>query len=150
MYEDLVAQESLKPEPRADHELVRRLLTRAEKDLAIAKKILLHDEPTALDLVYKSMFHAGNALVRSQGFRPGRIRQHRGVVEAVRRTLGSELTPVVAKFDRLRQKRNEFEYQALFRGSRTEIKSAFQDTQKLLTKIRQHIGAHDPQKDLGV
>lgn len=147
-YDDLVKKESLKKEPKVDFKLVSRLLKRAKKDLIMAKRNLDADEPTALDLVYKSMFHAANALIRSQGFRPGKIKQHIGVIGAVKRTLGVKAKPIIFKFDRLRQKRNEFEYQGLYRGTRTEIKNSFADAKKLIEEIEKYIQAKNPQRKL--
>lgn len=145
-YDDLIKMENLKETPGRDFKLIERLINRAEKDLQVAKKNLDDDEPTALDLVYKSMFHASNALIRSQGFRPGRIRQHIGVIEAVERTLGVEAKPIVHKFDQLRKKRNEFEYQGLYRGTKTEIINGFSEAKKLIKKIKKYIEEKNPQK----
>lgn len=145
-FNDLVRKESLKKVSRIDWQMVSRLIERAKKDLKTAKKNLNDDEPTALDLVYKSMFHAANALIQSQGYRPGKVRQHIGVIEAIERTLGVETRPIIRKFDRLRQKRNEFEYQGLYRGTKTEIINGFQYAEILIEKIREHIHAKNPQK----
>ena len=54
-YDDLVKKESLKKEFRIDYGHIERLVRRSKKDLQVAKKNLNIDEPTALDLVYKSM-----------------------------------------------------------------------------------------------
>lgn len=145
-FDDLVRKESLKKVSQIDWQMVSRLIKRAKKDLKTAKKNLNDDEPTALDLVYKSMFHAANALIQSQGFRPGRIQQHIGVIEAVERTLGVETRPMIRKFDRLRQKRNEFEYQGLYRGTKTEIINGFHDAEILIEKIEEYIHLKNPQK----
>ena len=144
-YEDLIKIESLKKEPKVDFRQIQLLIIRAKKDLEVAKKNLDDDEPTAMDLLYKSMFHASNALIRSQGFRPGRIRQHIGVIEAVKRTLGIEIESVILKFNRLRQKRNEFEYLGLYRGTKTEIKNGFHDAEKLIKKIENYLEKKNPQ-----
>lgn len=145
-YDDLVKKESLKKETSVDYAQVERLVVRSKKDLQVAKRTLDIDEATALDLVYKSMFHASNALIRSQGYRPGKIKQHIGVVEAVERSLGSKIKPTILKFDRLRVKRNEFEYQGLYRSSKTEIKNSFQDAEKLIESIEEYIEHHNPQR----
>ena len=144
-FDDLVRKESLKKVLRIDWQMVLRLIERAKKDLKTAKKNLNDDEPTALDLVYKSMFHAANALIQFQGYRPGKVRQHIGVIEAIERTLGVEIRPIIRKFDRLRQKRNEFEYQGLYRGTKTEIINGFHDAKILIEKIEAYIHAKNPQ-----
>lgn len=145
-YDDLLKKGSLKQQPNINFTQIERLIKRAKKDLAVAKKILDTDEPTALDLVYKSMFHAANALISSQGFRPGRVSQHIGVIETVKRTLGVEIEPIVAKFDRLRKKRNELEYEGLYRGTKTEITNGIHDAEVLIGRIEEYIEEKNPQK----
>lgn len=145
-YDDLIKSEGLKKVLRIDWVLVERLIIRAKRDLEMAKKNLRDDEPTAMDLVYKSMFHAANALIQAQGYRPGKVRQHVGTIEAIERTLGLEIKPIIRKFDRLRQKRNEFEYQGLYRGTRTEIRNSFVDAGVLIGKIENYIQEKHPQR----
>jgi uncharacterized protein (UPF0332 family) len=147
-YDDLVKKESLKKEDRIDYAQIERLIIRSKKDIQVARKNLNIDEATALELVYKSMFHASNALIRSQGYRPGKIKQHIGVVEAVERSLGAKIKPIILKFDRLRIKRNEFEYQGLYRSSKTEIKNGLQDAEKLIKSIEDYIEKNNPQRKL--
>lgn len=145
-FDDLIQAENLKRVPRVDFVLVQQLLRRSKKDIETAKKNLNYDEPTALDLVYKSMFHAANALIQSEGYRPGKIRQHIGVIEAVKRILGVEIRPIILKFDHLRQKRNDIEYQGLYRGTKTEIKNSFHDAEILIKKIEKYIEVKNPQR----
>ncbi len=49
-------------------------------------------------------------------------------------------------FDDLRQKRNDIEYQGLYRGTKTEIKNSFQDAEILITKIEKYIEENNPQR----
>lgn len=62
-YRDLVAEGKLKEEKAIGIDQVRRFLKRAGKDLETAKSIE-DDNGAALTLVYNSMFHAANALIR--------------------------------------------------------------------------------------
>lgn len=149
-YSDLVSTGSLKIEPRVGFDQVERLISRSRVDIEKAIKLLGEDLPTAMDLVYKSMFHASNALIRSQGFRPGHFQQHKGVVEAVNRTLGEDVNGLVKSFDNLRKTRNEFEYQAIFHSSSSEIKSAIERATELLERISKHIDKNNPQIKLDI
>lgn len=88
IYKDLIAEGKLKEEQAIGVDQVQRFLKRAKKDLETAETIMKNDEGAALALIYDSMFHAANALIRYQGFRPGFKLQHLGIMEAFRRTLG--------------------------------------------------------------
>lgn len=138
-YDDLVKNGQLKPEPNIKFDQTSRLLSQAKKDLEGAKEIIDKNEALALDATYKAMFHAANALIRSQGFRPGPTRQHLGIIEAVERSLGKEISELTDRFDNLRKKRNDFEYQAIFKSSRTEIENSFRDAEKFIKKIEEYI-----------
>jgi len=113
-FSDLVSQGSLKEEKRVGQDQVIKLINRAKKDLETAKSLLNSDEAVAMTMVYDSMFHSANALVRLYGYRPGKVRQHVGLIEATSRILGEETKDYIFRFDKLRIKRNLFEYQAIF------------------------------------
>jgi uncharacterized protein (UPF0332 family) len=147
-YSDLLDNKSLKKEKSIGFDQINRLISRAIIDIEKAEKQLNDDLPTAMDLAYKSMFHASNALIRSQGYRPGSFQQHRGVVEAIRRSLGDEAKIVIKKFDKLRKARNEFEYQAIFDSSKTEIRSEIKTAKELVRLVRIYIEKKNPQQKL--
>src|SRR3989338_7965909 len=111
---DLIQEGQIQEESGIGWDQIERLLKRAFEDLKSAERNLPFDEPGAMDFIYKAMFHAGNAIIRSYGFRPGIIRQHQGVITAVGRILGPESKTLILKFDKLRKRRNEFEYQGVF------------------------------------
>ena len=54
-------------------------------------------------------------------FRPGPVRPHQGVIEAVGRILGKDCEMLILKCDRLRKRRNQFEYQGLFEMGDQEL-----------------------------
>ena len=147
-FKDLIAKGGLVREKQIGFDQVERYLKRARKDLSTARKILDIDTPAALDLIYKSMFHSANGLIRFYGLRPGRIGQHKAVVEATGRILGEPAEVLVLKFDKLRQKRNYFEYGAGFRGSKEEVENAREFAKRLLQLIEKHIQEKNPQKRL--
>jgi uncharacterized protein (UPF0332 family) len=107
--------------------------------------LLNKDCGSALTVLYNSMFHAGNALIRSQGYRPGAIKQHIGIIEAVSRTLGNEFKDLILKFDDLRKHRNKFEYQAVFEITETMLENRIKDAEKLIEVIEKHIHEQNPQ-----
>lgn len=104
------------------------------------------DEPGAMDFIYKAMFHSGNALIRCYGFRPGATRQHQGVITAVGRILGPESKDLILKFDKLRKRRNEFEYQGIFAMGREDLKGSIEQARQLVLAIRKALETLHPQK----
>lgn len=101
-----------------------------------------------MDLIYKSIFHSANALLRLQGFRPGDRRQHAGVLEAVRRTLGKKAESLLNQYDRLRRVRNKFEYQALFSLSSAELRTTLRQSKELVNLIMDKMQKDHPQLKL--
>ncbi len=67
IYKDLVAEGKLKKEKAIGSDQRHRFISRAKKDIDTARIIVASDEGAALTLVYDAMFHAANALIRSQG-----------------------------------------------------------------------------------
>lgn len=147
-FKDLIAQNGLAHEDGIEIDQVERYLKRARKDLLTAKRVLAFDEAASLDLVYKAMFHASNGLIRLYHLRPGKIRQHKAVVEATKRILGNKYEVLILEFDKLRQKRNYFEYGANFTGSKEELKNAFSYAEKLVSAIEKQVETKNPQKKL--
>lgn len=118
---DLVKQGCLKEEKNIGTDQIAKLLDRADKDLSTAHSLFDIDEGAVLSMVYSAVFHAANALIRLYGYRPGNIKQHYATIEAVKRILGEDYKDYIFWFNKLRVKRNEFEYQAIFNISRTQI-----------------------------
>lgn len=147
-FNDLIKIGGLIREEKIGWDQVEKFLDRAKKDLLSAKKILPSDEAVALDLVYKAMFHASNALIRSFGLRPGKIGQHKAAIEATQRILGKPAEIFILRFDKLRQKRNYFEYGAGFLSSKSEILNSLVEAKKFITLIEVFLKKENPQKSL--
>ncbi len=147
-FKDLIARGGLVREKQIGFDQVEKYLKRARKDLSTARKILAIDLPAALDLTYKAMFHSANGLIRLYSLRPGRIGQHKALVEATGRILGKPAAMLILKFDKLRQKRNYFEYGAGFRSSKEEVKKTIKSAKDFLALVEKTIQAKNPQKKL--
>ena len=146
-YKDLIAEGKLKQEKAIGIDQVKRFLKRAKKDLETAKSIE-DDDGAALALVYDSMFHAANAMIRYQGYRPGIKFQHIGLIEAVKRTIGEDFNELILKYDKLRIKRNKFEYQAIYNITKTQLKNNIKDAEKFVEIIEKYLKDRDPQLSL--
>lgn len=58
---------------------------------------------------------------------------------AVKRILGAEAYALILKFDKLRQRRNQFEYQGLFEMGSQELDEALHQAGELVEVIRRRI-----------
>lgn len=147
-FSDLLKSGGLAKEKSIGWDQIEKYLSRARKDLQTGRKIIAIDEAVAMDLVYKAMFHAANALVRSYGFRPGRIGQHKAMVTASGRILGEKAEIYILRFDKLRQKRNYFEYCAGFLSSRQEIENSLKEVKGFINLVENQLHDRNPQKKL--
>ena len=141
-FKDLVDKNQPKREPNIGRDQVDRLLNRAQKDLASATKLIPFDEAGGMDFIYKALFHAANALIRSQGYRPGPVRQHQGLITAIERILGKDSKTLILKFDQLRKKRNQFEYLGVFEMGKKELESTMEMAKQLVDRITGKINSN--------
>lgn len=143
---DLIREGQIQDEPAIGWDQVERLIKRAFEDIQSAERNMPFDEPGAMDFIYKAMFHAANALIRSYGYRPGAVRQHQGVISATERILGPDSKVLILKFDKLRKRRNQFEYQGIFEMGREELRDSIEQSKRLVDEIRKALESANPQK----
>ncbi len=115
-----------------------------------AKNLINFDEGATLTFIYNAMFHAANAIIRSQGYRPGNKFQHIGVIEAVNRTIGNEFKSLILKYDKLRIQRNKFEYQADCYSSKTQLLKDIDNAEEFVSVIEKYLQKNNPQLKLDV
>ena len=96
------------------------------------------------------MFHAANALLRSQGYRPGNKYQHIGVIEAVSRKIGKEFKSLILKYNKLRIQRNKFEYQADYSSSKTQLLKDMDSAEEFVSVIERYLQKKNPQLKLDI
>lgn len=145
-FSDLIRSSQIQEESSIGWDQTERLIKRAFEDLKSAERNLPLDEPGAMDFMYKAMFHSANALIRSYGLRPGIAKQHQGVILAAERILGEEYKALILKFDRLRKRRNQFEYQGIFEMGRQELSDSMSQARQLVEAIKQFLHEKNPQK----
>ena len=145
-FSDLIRNGQIQEEPSIGWDQVERLIKRAFEDLKSAERNLPVDEPGAMDFVYKAMFHSANALIRSYGLRPGTTKQHLGVISAAERILGEKYSALILKFDRLRKRRNQFEYQGIFEMGRQELSDSMNQAKQFVETVKQFLHEKNPQK----
>jgi uncharacterized protein (UPF0332 family) len=138
-FQDLIDAGQLRNEPAIGKDQVGKLLKRARRDLETAHRIKEFDEAIAMQAAYEAMFHSANALLRLHGYRPGPVRQHQGVIAAVSRILPREATLFIKRFDNLRKRRNEFEYQGLYQMGSEELGDALENAKAFMDLIEAEI-----------
>ena len=125
---------------------IAEFLQIAEDELAAAKFNLSKFPLTAYKSAYDALLHAGNALIRSYGYRPTDKFTHATITECVGRVLGEECVDLVRGFKRMRKKRHPLQYDALFSESRREVEGSITRADKLIRKIEEHTKIKPPQK----
>ncbi len=120
----------------------------AEDELAAAKFNLAKFPLTAYKSAYDALIHAGNALIRSYGYRPTDKFTHATITECVDRMLGQECGDLARGFKRMRKKRHPLQYDALFSESHKEVQDSIIRADALIKKIEEHIKIKPSQKRL--
>jgi uncharacterized protein (UPF0332 family) len=138
-YEDLVSEGKLRKEKEIKTEHVKKLIRLSFKDLETSRFLIEKEIGAALIILYNAAFRSTNALIRSQGYRPGRRQQHIGSMEAVKRTLKDELQSVFEAIDDLRIKRNNFKYKGILDLRKNDLRKTLGDVEKFIKAIASHI-----------
>ncbi len=129
-------------------EKIGEFLQFAEDELAAAKFNLVRFPLTAYKSAYDALIHAGNALIRSYGYRPTDKFTHATITECVDRMLGQECGDLARGFKRMRKKRHPLQYDALFSESHKEVQDSIIRADALIKKIEEHIKIKPSQKRL--
>ena len=138
-----IAQEDIGFDQIAKH------LSRAQKDLVVAKANLEIDSEAAYNYSYLAMLRAGRALMFSFSYRPIDGRQHKTVVEFCGAVLGKEFKELTLHFDKMRQFRNRFTYdEPGILVSRQEARQSLGKAGDFVKKIAAIIQKKNPQKKL--
>ena len=137
----------LKPE-KIGLDQVRALILGAEKNLTAAKKNLSIDEETTYIMAYSAMLKVARALIFIRGFRPDDGQQHKTTIDVAGRILGPDFSDLIAKFDKMRRKRNELTYDPLLPLSKIETENALKNANEFFQRVRGFLIDSDPQKKL--
>ena len=129
-------------------EKIAEFLEFAENELAAAKFNLPKFPLTAYKSAYDALMHAGNALLRSYGYRPTNRFTHATITERVERLLGQECGDLARGFKRMRKKRHPLQYEALFAESHKEVQGSVTRADRSIKKIEEHINIKPSQKRL--
>jgi uncharacterized protein (UPF0332 family) len=124
-------------------------LSRAQKDLRVAKANLEIDSEAAYNYSYLAMLRSGRALMFSFGYRPIDGRQHKTVVEFTDIILGKEFSLLISYFDKMRKLRNRFTYdEPEILVSRTQAEQSLKKAREMVRRVSDFIQKQNPQKKL--
>lgn len=146
-FNDLLNTGQLKVEKTSEQKLLE-FLSFAENELAAARFNFEKFPLTAYKSAYDALIHAGNALIRSFGYRPTAKFTHATITEIVDRVLGKEYGDLVRSFKRMRKKRHPLQYEAVFLESMTEVNNSIEKADKLVKKIEEYINLKPKQDTL--
>lgn len=138
-------QDGLIKRQKRDFNVIAVMVSRAIKEIDIAKANMAIDEGTAFTVAYNAMLHAGRALILSKGYRPSGPAQHKTVVSFAEMYLGNDYKKLTQRFERARRKRNDFIYEVNIAISPSEVTSAIESAAKLTQAIQVIITEENPQ-----
>lgn len=147
LIEDLISKGQLKKEETSKADIAG-FLQFAEDEISAAKFNLKKFPLTAYKSAYDALIHAGNALIRSHGYRPTTKYTHVTITEFVERVLGKEYSDLAKAFKRMRRKRHPLQYEAKFIETKEEIGKSITRAENLVKKIEESIGIKPQQKNL--
>ena len=131
MFESHLKKGLLK-EQRVNFKQIEKQIARARKDLETAQSVLAKDPEWAATIAYHAMLRSGRALLFSKGYLPADGGQHKTVVELTQHLLGKEYSTLVARFEKMRRKRNIFFYESDPFGTLTEAENALKAAAQLV------------------
>jgi uncharacterized protein (UPF0332 family) len=138
----------LKPQP-IDFAQIQRFLASAAKKLDAARKTLAVDEEASYQLAYEAMLKASLGFMLSHGVRPRSLPGHHvTIIEFAEQHLGRKLKGLIARFDRMRRKRNQALYDVNGFISKLEAQQALDTAEEYLAVIREEIQKKNPQAKL--
>ena len=148
MLESYLKRGLLKKQP-VNFKQIEKQIARARKDLETAQSVLAKDPEWAATIAYHAMLRSGRALLFSKGYLPADGGQHKTVVELTQHLLGREYSMLVARFEKMRRKRNIFFYESDPFGTLTEAENALKAAAQLVQIIQDRIRKENPQLHFG-
>jgi uncharacterized protein (UPF0332 family) len=146
-FDDLVRGHQLMPE-HTSKEKIQESLGFAAKEIEAAEYLLPKFRAEAYKAAYDALLHAGNALIRSYGYRPTHKSTHATLTEITERIMGKGDGHLVGRFKRMRRKRHQLQYDAIFIESADEVKKSIGEAKELVEKITAHINERSQEPPL--
>lgn len=146
-FNGLIDKGQLKKEETSKADITN-FLQFAEDEISAAKFNLERFPLTAYKSAYDALIHAGNALIRSHGFRPTAKYTHLTITVFVEEVIGKEYSDLAKTFKRMRRKRHPLQYEAKFIETKDEIKKSIEKAEILVKRIEDFVHIWPKQKRL--
>ncbi len=128
---------------------VEKVLEKAYKCLKAANLLLEAGvEESVFKETYDAMILAGRALMFSLGLKPRTVGSHTTTIDFCELYLGKDFGILVAKFKKMKQKRNYLIYGIGLIISKTEAENSLKTAEEFVEKISEFIRKKNPQKKL--
>jgi uncharacterized protein (UPF0332 family) len=98
------------PPFNATHDEVNKAIEIAERDLALAEKILDDDLDWSFSIAYNAVLQTCRAYMFHRGYRPATTEGHKAVFDFMKATVAEPLKNTIYYFDRIRKKRHRTLY----------------------------------------
>jgi len=118
---------------------INRALTRAERDLKAADKILNQDWDWCFAIAYNAVLQASRAYMFAQGYRPSSSEGHKNTLAFMRIAMAKEHEELILYFDRMRVKRNQAIYDLAGMVSETEAKNLLSKSTQFVRLIKRKL-----------
>jgi uncharacterized protein (UPF0332 family) len=115
---------------------VQQALSRADRDLKTARKIMAEDWDWGFAVTYNAVLQASRAYMFSQGYRPAHNEGHKNTFSFMKISMGREFSELVSYFDRMRNKRNQAIYDVAGLITETEARNLFAKATEFVKLIR--------------
>lgn len=132
---------------KVDFKQINSILKKSYKTHQSATLTLATDQEASFTLAYESMLKTSLALMLSFGYRPKVQLGHHKILVSFAKSILKEFLPVIATYDRMRQKRNKLIYD-VNSVSMTEAKQALLVSKKYFDIVERKISDDNPQQKL--
>jgi uncharacterized protein (UPF0332 family) len=118
---------------------VQQALSRADRDLITARKIMAEDWDWGFAVTYNAVLQASRAYMFSQGYRPSHNEGHKNTFSFMMIFMDREYSALVSYFDRMRNKRNQAIYDVAGLITETEARNLFAKATEFVKLIRRKL-----------
>lgn len=138
-YDELLKSGRVRREDISKREVAQGL-TRAERDLKVARTVMAEDWDWAFAIAYDAVFQASRAYMFAQGYRPSSAGSHKNTFAFMRRAMGREYESLIRYFDRMRVKRHRAIYDVAGLITETEARNLFAKAEEFVGLVRKQLG----------
>jgi len=123
----------------ASQEEIDKPLEIAQRDLALAEKILQDNLDWCFSITYNAIFQACRAYMFSLGYRPATNQAHKATFEFMELTIEKPHKETITYFDRARKKRHRIMYNEAGSVSKREAEELLKMARSFIVEIEKRL-----------